>query len=142
MSYATISDVQGLNAARTIGASSTPNASQVGRFIDMTAAEIDSILVQKGYSLPIPTMASSALSYLSHVNALGAWQMTEQSSPNSPHLPLAVTMYANALKMLGDADQVLDIPKSAGRSAPRGPGFTVPPVGFVATPYFTRRMEF
>lgn len=126
MAYALLSDVQAYNSARVYTASSQPATSQVGIFLDKTAAIIDSILVEKGYSLPVPTTASSALLLLSEVNALGAWARVESSAPASPMRDQAEAAWQNALAMLKLANTILDIPKTQTRAYPRGPGVTTP----------------
>jgi hypothetical protein len=128
MAYASLSDVQALNSARVYTASSQPATSQVGLFLDNKAAEIDSILVEKGYSLPVPSTASSALLFLRNLNALGAWADVEVSAPASPNKDIAQAMWSSSLDMLKAAQTILDIPKNQTRSGPRGPGVTVPPI--------------
>lgn len=125
--YATLGDVQALNAARNLTATSVPNSSQVAQFLQFSGAQIDSILVEKGYSLPVPTTATAALMLLERVNAQGGYAMTERSAAASPHADTAEKAYAAALEMLEAASTILDIPKSVARSSPRGPGLTVPP---------------
>lgn len=127
--YATLSDVEAYNAARTLTATSIPNTTQVQRFLELTAAELDAILIQKGYALPIATEATGALLLLAAANAKGAWMMTERSSPSSPHLQEAQAAWEDAKNMLRAADQVMEASKNTGRSQPRGPGQTTPPNG-------------
>lgn len=141
MAYATIGDVQARNRARPITATSVPNASDVGAFLDMSAGDIDALLTQQNYQLPVPTGAIAALSYLRSVNSLGAWAMTEQSAQSSIHARDATAAYERALRMLADAQVVLDIPRVDAVAMPRGPGVSSPHVGQVQRGFFCRDME-
>jgi hypothetical protein len=126
MAYASLSDVQAMEPARVYGASTTPATSQVGLYLDNRAAEIDSILLEKGYSLPVPTTASSALLLLRKVNAQGAWADVSAGAPGSPFREASDAAYQSALAMLKAANTILDIPKNEIRASPRGPGLTTP----------------
>lgn len=134
MAYASLPDVAALNAARVYTASSQPATAQVGLFLDNKAAEIDSILVEKGYSLPVPYTASSALLFLRNLNAVGAWADVEVSAPSSQSRDMAQAMWSSSLQMLKAANTILDIPKDETRASPRGPGLTVP-AGITDQPY-------
>jgi hypothetical protein len=134
MSYASLADVQALNPARIYTASSQPASAHVAVYLDNRAAELDMILIEKGYSLPVPTTASSALLFLRKVNAQGAWADVEKGAPSSPLRDEAQKAYDDALKMLKAANTVLDIPKDQTRASPRGPGLTTPN-GVVATTF-------
>jgi hypothetical protein len=141
--YASMEDVLARNRQRTFTATSVPNASDVQGFLRQTAGELDTLLVQKGYSLPIPTTAVRAWEYLRNLNALGAHLLVEQSAPTTRRDQLEATrlMWKDAKKMLADAESVLDIPRAISRSGARGPGVTPAPVQ-AATSYFTRDMRF
>ena len=140
--YASVDDVRALNRGRSISATSIPCASDVQVFLEMSTGEINALLTQKGYQLPIATGATAALGYLRSVNAQGAYAMTEKSSQSSIHIRDATAAYERALRMLADADTVLDIPRVDAIAMPRGPGFTTPHVGHVITPRFRRGMRF
>lgn len=126
MAYATLADVIALNSARVYSATSHPATSAVGQFIDQQAAAIDAILLEKGYTLPVPTTASSALLMLQHINAVGAWSLSESGAERSPYRDLALTMWQASIDMLKAQSTVLDIPKSGDRASPRGPGVSRP----------------
>lgn len=140
--YSSVDDVQARNRARVISPTSVPCASDVAVYLAMTAGEINALLTQKGYQLPVPTAAAAAWDYLRNINSLGAWSLMEQAAQSSPHVKQAVDSYQQALKMLADADTVLDIPRVDTVTMPRGPGFTTPHVGQVQKPYFRRNMRF
>lgn len=143
--YATIEDVAARNRQRTFTATSIPNASDVDGFLRQTAGEIDAILTQKGYALPVPTTAVRALEYLRGLNALGAHVLVEQSAQSTrrDNLDAARLMWRDALKMLAAAQDVLDIPREAARASARGPGLTVPPPSpNPVCAYFHRGMKF
>ena len=127
MAYASLSDIVALTAGRAFTASTIPNTSQVVGFLDQTAAVIDSMLVEKGYSLPIPTTASSALLLLRQINSLGAWAQTERAAQLSEQRDFSQQMWESSLAMLRAQSSVLDIPKNETRASPRGPGVTVAP---------------
>lgn len=134
MAYATLSDVAALAPARVFTATSKPASAQVGQFLDWRAGEIDAILTEKGYALPVPYTASSALLFLGGLNALGAWADVENAAEQSATRDQANTMWQSSLAMLKAANQVLDIPKNEQRASPRGPGLTTPP-GITDQPY-------
>lgn len=110
MPYATPSDVHQLNTARTFTASSRPTASEVSRFLDLTAAELDGILRTRGYLLPIPSTATSALMLMAHGNALGGAAMVEQGAQiiDLDRRDQAVSLYGDFKKMLSSAALELD----------------------------------
>src|SRR5690242_3553316 len=112
MAYATISDVVSLEPARTYGASTIPNTTQVAEYLDNRAAEIDAVLIEKGYAMPVPDTASSALILLRKINAQGAWADVSSGAPGSPYKESAPKAYASALEMLKAANTVLDMPKN------------------------------
>ena len=142
--YASLEDVLARNRQRSFTATSVPNASDVQGFLRQTAGEIDALLTQKGYALPIPTTAVRAWEYLRSLNALGAHVLVEQSATTTRResLEAARLMWKDAMRMLSAADSVLDIPRDVGRSSARGPGVTAPPPAQMATAYFTRDMRF
>jgi hypothetical protein len=118
--YATPSDVHQLNTGRAFTASSKPSASEVGRFLDLTAAELDGILRTRGYLLPIPTAATSALTLMAHGNALGGAAMVEQGAPviDLDRRDQAVRLYDDFKKMLGSASLELDDAHDAVTGSP------------------------
>ncbi len=142
MSYCTVADVQSLNKARVIGAQGQPTTSDVQGYINMVAGEIDAILTDKGYAVPIPPIYPEAIAYLNAINATGAWHLMERSSQTSPNLDRAKAAWDTAIAKLVAAKSVMDVPKDVQRAEPRGPGVTPSPLIAPGNrPYF-RRHEF
>ena len=133
MGYATLADVQGLAPVRQFTTTSQPNASQVSRFIEDGAAQIDGVLLAIGYSLPIPADATQALAIARRGNTLYAWAQVEQAAPVSEDVDRANqswTDWQESLR-LGHMELALN----------RG-NDTLARVGGVATAWFTRDMDF
>jgi hypothetical protein len=127
MSYCSVQDVAALNVARTLGQGNNPTTAQVQIYINMVAGEIDAILTNKGYTVPVSPLYPEAVNFLNGINAKGAWALMEAASPTSTNLDRAEKAYAEALKMLNDAQTIMDVPKDVARAEPRGPGVTTPP---------------
>lgn len=143
--YASLDDVLARNQQRrAFTATSIPNASAVVGFLRQTAGELDAILVEKGYSLPIPTTAVRAWEYLRNLNALGAHVLVEAGAPTTRRdvLDAARLMWKDAMKMLASSESVLDIPRDTTRASARGPGVTTPAPAQADPAYFTRDMRF
>lgn len=155
--YCSASDVASLNKARTLGVGQNPTVTDVNGYIEMTAGEIDAILVGKGYQVPVNTASyPEAEGILGWANATGAWAMMEQASPNSPNIDRARAAWDAAKKMLADAKFVMNLPMDDTRADPRGPWVTSHPTGRTfdptatrdiyhnnpADPYFARGMRF
>jgi hypothetical protein len=104
MAYATVSHVQAKNVARgPYTANTKPTADQVVSLLTDSASEVDAVLSEAGYSVPIGTTAgTAALAYLQHVNALGAAWMVERSSQASDREKDFELAYRACLKFLGD----------------------------------------
>lgn len=133
MAYCSPSDVAALNKARIIGAGKNPTLADVTLYTNMAAAEIDAILVNKGYQTPIPSQYTEAWNLLNSINAQGGWAKMEAAAENSVNLDRAEKTYEASLQMLRAAAQVMDAPKDVQRAEPRGPGLTTPP-GIVPNP--------
>lgn len=133
--YATVSHVQGFNAARKFTASSIPNDTQVVSYLVETAAVLNGILIELEYALPIPDTATQALKVLEHFNARGAWAMSERSAEASPHRDKAETLWDEAQKMLRDGVVKLDAPTNQQVAMPRYPAADA------SAPFFTMEME-
>lgn len=142
MSYCTSSDVARYNLARgSYGATTIPNASQVGLFIAEIAGEIDAQLRKVGYLVPVATLYTSSYEFLRGVNAVGAAWKVEVASPTSDNEGMYQSMYRSAMKMLDSVE--LDAPKDSSQSMPRsgfgkpgyGPVTGVPSHGFTTTRY-------
>jgi hypothetical protein len=128
--YCSIPDVAALNWARAIGVASNPGNSQVQTYINMVAGEIDAVLIRHGYLVPV-NIASypDAARMLNTVNAKGAVWMMEEASPSSPNLDRAKAAYDAAMKMLADAQFVMNAAMDTTRSEPRAPWITYQPTG-------------
>lgn len=74
MAYAAISDIQGLMAKFTIGASTKPTTTQVTTIITQVSAEIDSVIAGAGYAVPVmaPAWFLDALKILNGYGAASA----------------------------------------------------------------------
>ncbi len=135
MSYATASDVLQQNTNRSaFTASSNPSLADVNRYLDLTAAELDGILRARGFAVPVPTTASSALSLLAYGNALGAAMLVEQGAPQSDRREDARVLYRDFKRMLESSDLGLESgTEDADRGLPRYGSsasalFSLPPV--------------
>lgn len=144
MPYATLADVEAKNRSRKLGVNPNPSIQDVIEFLQTSSGEIDAILLQKGYSLPVPASgASAAWSVLRAANANGAWAQMEESAPSSSVKKEARNAYNESLKMLATAEMIVGIPKDVERARPRGPGISRPATTAKPnTPYFDRGMEF
>lgn len=143
--YATVADVQASDRARVIGSGNNPGETDVQGYLEMAAAKIDSILVNKGYELPIPADAAAARQLLRSLNIKGAVVQMEKASPTHPDLAETQKAYDAELQELIDADTIMDVPKDVQRAEPRGPGVTHPPPSIDPDhtgPFFTRDMRF
>lgn len=129
MAYATVSHVQAKTIGRpTYTATSPVTDTQVIEFLEDTAVEIDAILRARGYTVPVPTTATSALRLLQNGNTLGAAALVEAAAP----VPHTSAEYARKLweefqKMLWKGGLELDLAKDAGEALPRH-GTPAPPM--------------
>lgn len=115
MAYATVADVHQLNTGRpTYTASSKPTASQVIDFLEQSAAKIDGILRARGYGLPVPSAATSALKLLEGCNAAGAHALVEQGAQSSDRREAALRLWQDCLTMLREGGLELDGGSDAG----------------------------
>lgn len=144
MPYAIVADVEALNRGRKLGVGSNPTTDDVGLFLELTAGEIDSILLNRGYSLPIATTSEGATRLLRMINARGALLLTEDASPTpSANVDRLRKEWEADLEKLGEATFSLDAPLSVERTRPRGPGLTSPKPGTLESePFFTRHQIF
>lgn len=141
--YATVADVESLNRARTLGTNNTPTAEDAQLFLELSAAEIDSILMNKGYVVPIETTSKLANMLLCGINAKGAIVRVEKGSPTAPKLEQFEKEYEEELEKLRSAEFTLDAPQATERARPRGPGLTTPQAsGLESSPFFSRSQEF
>lgn len=128
MPYCAVSDVQALNPARQVGTGTgQPSVAQVQVYINMTAAEIDAILVTKGYTVPVSSGYTEAYALLNAANARGAVAMMERGAPTSPNLDRFERGWEDTKTFLRDSQFTMDAPKDEQRASPRGPGVTTAP---------------
>lgn len=135
MAYTSASLVAARDTGRVLSATSRPNLDQLGDFILDAAAELDGILRSRGYSVPVPSTATSAFQLLRAYNNLGAICSVESAAVNSSKEKTACEAWEAAKKMLRDGDIELDAPKDTSQSSVRGRS------SFPATALFTRCME-
>lgn len=141
--YASVKDVEALNRARKIGQGDNPTADDVSFYLEMAAGEINSLLLNKGYTVPISPDSPTAAALLRGINAKGAQMHMEEASPSAPNLDRVRKEYEAELEKLMDADFTLDAPLNVERARPRGPGLTVPRArGLESQPFFRRGMIF
>lgn len=144
MAYCIAADVEALNRARKIGqGSNQPTAADVTVYIELAAGEIDAILINKGYVVPVPQTSVTATQLLRGINAKGALVLLEKASPAAPNIDRTEKEYELQLDKLRSADFSLDATQAVERTRPRGPGLTVPAsTGLESEPFFRRGMEF
>lgn len=129
--YCTVTDVQAMNFARSIGIGSNPGPSQVSQYILMVSGEIDAVCAQKGYVVPVNSASSPVAGrILNGICAKGAWALMESAAPNSLNIDRAKAAYDEAMKLLSDAKFVLpDAPTNPERMEARAPWITFHPTG-------------
>lgn len=136
--YTSVIQVQALNAARPLTATSIPSADQTRGFILQTAAELNSIISGLGLVVPVQPSATTSYQLLAYYNALGAHCLVEESAPTSRASEKARDMWEAAKQMLkaGDID-LPDAPLLAGNlpraNTPRDPYFTATMAGYGIT---------
>lgn len=140
--YASVSDVEALNRARKLGVNNTPTADDVLLFLELRAGEMNSVLLNKGYAVPVEVAdAPTAFNLLRAINAKGAQLSVEESSPTSPNIDRVRGEWEAGLAQLEDAAFTLDAPIDRERARPRGPGLTAPlPSTLESEPFFRRDM--
>lgn len=120
MPYATPSQVFARSRGRTFTATSKPSTSDVDVFLTDTANELDGILRARGYTVPVPTTATSAYGLLAGYNALGAAAQAELAAPNPQGRSSdALKLWQDAKRMLRAGEIELDAPKDTGQAVPR-----------------------
>lgn len=131
MAYATVAHVNSYNVGRSYSATSHPTASQVIQYLEDSQGEIDTILTEVGYDLPVPDGATSALFYLRGVNALHAAYKVEESAQASERREQYRLMWEAAKKALGTVE-LTGVAKSSDQTRPR--------FSTASPPFFTRDM--
>lgn len=133
--YASVADVESANKQRKLGQGNNPTAVDVRLYLENAEAEINAILVNKGYEVPIDkTLAPQAFQLVRRINIQGAIAEMEEASGNGPMLERAERVYQASLKELINSREIMDAPQNRARAKPRGPGVTAP----ASTPYFGR----
>src|SRR5574338_192000 len=139
--YASLPDVQahlplmGRNQVPTFTATSQPNATHVHNQISFVTNELDSVLSNRGYAVPIPTTATIALDIVRSWTSIGAAYRTALSAGQGPtrqHVDFLRDEYNRILESIRNGIIGLaDAPKNSFRNS-RGMA------QFNASPYFTR----
>ncbi len=123
--YATVPDVQALTPARKFGQGTNPTIADVQLYLTLCESEVNAILVEKGYTVPVVEATSPmAFGYLRRVALQGAVAQIEVSAGNGPNIERTRAIYEKSLERLEKAKTVLDAPKNDERAKPRGPGVT------------------
>jgi hypothetical protein len=109
MGFATVSDVSARDRGREpFTANTKPNTTEVVGFINYTAAVIEAKLRSRGYTVPVPATATSALELLKAINADGAACQVQKAATNSDRKEDYCKAWENAMELLEILD--LDIP--------------------------------
>lgn len=123
MAYANPTVVYARDRGFTFTATSKPSTGDVEQFLEDTAVELDGILRGRGYQLPIPTTATTALQLLANYNAHGALAMIELSAPTSgDKRDDAQKLWNQCKRMLASGDVTLDVALSTDAGLPRHGG--------------------
>jgi hypothetical protein len=140
--YASVADVQALAPTRKLGQGSNPTSEDVQIYLALTEAEINSILVNKGYAVPVSKEeAPQAFQLMRTINAQGAVAQLEASGGNGPNIKRTEGVYQASLKSLSEAREVMDAAQDVERDKPRGPGVTTVEPSPGNEPFFTRNEE-
>jgi hypothetical protein len=138
-SYASTTDVQLHVSVATYTASSRPNLTQVGKFIDDAANTIDSKLAALNFSTPVATGATQAFELLRTWNGVGAAMYAVAALPQGDkgtHLPFLERQWSAILTMLDEGDVSLPgVSTDTTTGLVRSPAYAA--TGG-ASPYFTR----
>jgi hypothetical protein len=118
MAYCTISDVQIFAAKFPLSTSTTPTSTQVETLIDLVAAQIDSVLLSKGYTVPVTT-PTEFVNSLRLLNAQGAEAMALMaqfpggaSKDSIPQYQSILELYQAGLKALRNGEMPIALGKS------------------------------
>lgn len=123
--YASVADVQALAPTRKLGVGNNPTEANVLAYIEGVEAEINAILTNKGYSVPVlKEQAPLAFQLVRRITTQGALAQLEESAGNGPNIDRTQKVYAASLKQISEAREILDAAKDTERSKPRGPGVT------------------
>ena len=130
--YCSASDVASLNKPRAVAWNTAGNVTttDVDGYIMMIQGQIDAVLVNKGYSVPVNTASFPEVAgLLAGVNAQGAAWLAEAASPqvNPDQVTRAKLAYDMAMAALEAAQFTLDIPVDNDRAQVRAPYVTYQP---------------
>jgi hypothetical protein len=140
--YATLTHVHARSPQRAFTATSRPATADVELFLEDAAAELDALLLARGYQLPVPAEATIALGWLRRTNAIGAAAMVEKAAPVSkPDGPSRLQAeWREAQSALANGRVELDAPRNVADSYARGR--TLDELGQAGPePLFSRDME-
>lgn len=147
MTYCSAADVQSLAPTRKLGQGNNPTETDVLVYIEGVESEINAILTNKGYAIPVlEELAPLAFQFLRRITAQGAVAQLEASSANNPAAAdKAEKVYQGNLKLISEAREILDAPQDTERDKPRGPGVTNVEASPGQEPFFSRserKMQF
>lgn len=125
LNYATVANVQALTPARKLGQGGNPSPADVQLYLELVESEINGILVERGYAVPVSEKESpQAFGMLRRIAIEGTVAQIEASAGNGPNIDRARKTYERSIERLEDARLVMDAAKNTERSKPRGPGVT------------------
>lgn len=125
MSYASVKDVTALAPTRKLGKGGNPTEADVKVYLELAESEIDAILVNKGYAVPVSeTDSPQAFAFLRRVVAQGAVAQLEEAAGNGPNIERSRKTYNKSLSDISEAVEIMDAAQNTERSKPRGPGVT------------------
>jgi hypothetical protein len=132
--YCSASDVASLNKPRSVAWNTANNVTttDVNGFIMMIAGQIDAVLVNKGYTVPVNTASNPDVEgLLAGLNAQGAAWLVERASPqvNPQQVTEAKLAYDTAMAALEMAKFTPNIPVDVARAQVRAPYVTYTPGG-------------
>lgn len=125
MTYAQLAEVEALTARRTPFSEQTrPTADQVLGFIETIAGQLDASLSAAGVTVPV-TEPDAFLSYVTHLNAIGAAALTEmvmfpeadRGSASSSQGDRYWSLYKEGLTAIADGSGIAaDAPRTSSGS--------------------------
>ena len=132
--YCNTSDVASMNKPRAAAWNTANNVTttDVNGYIMMISGQIDAVLVNKGYSVPVNTASFPEVEgLLAGVNAQGAAWLVEAASPqvNPEQVARAKLAYDMAMAALEASKFSLGVPIDVQRAQVRAPYVTFQPTG-------------
>ena len=123
--YCTVPDVQALTPARVFGQGTNPTTADVQLYLELVEAEVNAVLVNKDYAVPVSeALSPMAYALMRRICLQGTVAQIEVSAGNGPNIDRTRAIYEKSLERLSEARTVLDAAKNDLRSKPRGPGVT------------------